>query len=129
MGQKRLIVFLHSELNQSFRPINGPYSIPERRGRNPILEGVSGFDSALANRSNDLSPGQRNAQKCQGNKRQDKDHKKDQLQICDGISGALQPVFAIGPFLCPTARHHGFVTSPINSLSPSQTDLLEIFPS
>jgi hypothetical protein len=63
-----------------------------------------------------LSPGQRNAQKCQGNKRQDKDHKKDQLQICDWVSGGLQPVFAIDPFLRATAwlRHHGSVTSPIS---------------
>jgi hypothetical protein len=50
-----------------------------------------------------LAPqGEIKAQKCQDNKRRDKDHKKDQFQSCNGISSLLQAVFASNPFLCPT---------------------------
>jgi hypothetical protein len=50
-----------------------------------------------------LAPqGEIKAQKCQDNKHRDKDHKKDQFQSCNGISGLLQAVFASNPFLCPT---------------------------
>jgi hypothetical protein len=69
-------------------------------------------------RYNSLSPqGQSKCtQNCQDNKRQDEEHKKEQFQIREGVSGALQAVFAIDPFLCPTGslRHHGFITSPIS---------------
>jgi hypothetical protein len=59
-----------------------------------------------------LAPqGEIKAQKCQDNQRRDKDHKKDQFQSCNGISGVLWAVFAFNPFLCRTVsvRRHWFI--------------------